>query len=250
MNKKYLLRINLKTILALLVIILFPAAVSFALPLPPNTKIIREEVVETGDDNKDVVFCESTLGEEKIVSFYRNEMEKKGYSIFMQQKNMMIYTKGEDLFMVMLAPVPEGGKTSLILTTSKIKMGSMGQAQGCEDLPDVPVYPGAQCMGSMKMRNMRAISSRYTVGVELEEVLNFYRVKMVQYGWTIESEKRMGDNMPGDSLSSTMGGMGVDLSNVTLLVFKKAAGERSTVNLMPNPSGKGTMINITYEEKK
>lgn len=226
-------------------------ALALSLPLPPNTKVIREEVVEAAGQDKQVTFCESDLNEEQVSAFYRKQLESRGYSIFMQQKNLGVYLKGQEMFMVMIGPPSGTAKTSVILTTTKMDTAGMPAGpQVCEDIPSIPVYPGAQCLGSMRMKNMRAISAKYSVSAELENVLGFYRSQMLKNGWTLEQEKPMAQYMPKQALSDMTQGGGLNLEGATLMVFKNLKDERGMITLMPAIIGQGTLINITYEEKK
>lgn len=47
------------------------------LPLPPDTKIIREETVEMGGENKKITFCTSGLNKEKSALFTVKSWKKE-----------------------------------------------------------------------------------------------------------------------------------------------------------------------------
>lgn len=223
-------------------------ALALTLPLPPNSKVVREEIAEAGGQDKKVTFCESELNEEKVSSFYQRELEKRGYGIFMQQPSMKIYTKGDDLFMLILSSDKQ--KTTFILTEAKTgQAAAANMLQACEDIPSVAVYPGAQCMGSMRLKSSGAVSVKYSSSKDLEEVLSFYRLQMPVSGWKLEKETDMGKFFANQQPSGAAG-MGMNLQGATMLLFEGLKNERCIITLMPMPMGRGTLISIMYEEKK
>jgi hypothetical protein len=225
---------------------------ALSVPLPPETKIIREETAEAGGENKQVTFCSSSLNKEKISSFYRKELEKRGYSIFLQQPQLLVYSKGDNLFLVMLGEGSGSGqKTSIVLTESK--MGGFGRKpedQICEDIPYVPVYPGAQCSGSIRLKSSKSISSRYLASAEVSDIRGFYLLNLQQAGWAIEQEKDAGKFMSPQALPNTGSGISESIKKSIIITFRGLKNERLTVALMPSFIGSGTMINIVYEEAK
>lgn len=232
----------------------FEAALALSLPLPPDTKVIREETVEAGGKEQDVTFCESDLSEEKLSSFYRAELEKRGYSIFMQQGKLGVYMKGDNLFMVMInsaCPTCANAKTSIVLTESKMEnTNPAAMLQNCEEIPSVPAYPGAQCMGSMRMKGAQAKSVRYSAPAETQEVIGFYRSQMPQAGWKLEQETEIGKHLPREAISGQQMGVSLNLEDAIQLTFKGLKNERCMITLMPSFIGRGTLINIIYEEAK
>ncbi len=219
-------------------------ALALTLPLPPNSKVVREETAVAGGQDKKVTFCESQSSEEKVSAFYQKELEKKGYSIFMQQPNMKIYTKGDDLFMLLVSSDKE--KTTFILTEAKTgQAAAADMLQSCEDIASVPVYPGSRCMGSVRLKSSGALSVRYSAPDDAEDVLGFYRAQMPLNGWKLKQETDMGKLLA----KSGAAGMGAGLQGATLLLFKGPKNETCTITLMPTPMGRGALISIMYEEK-
>jgi hypothetical protein len=258
---------KIKRVFLILLILFFSTKIVLAASflVPDNTKVIREETIESAGEAQQIAFCESKLSEEEISSFYRKKLEERGYSIFLNQKNLSIYLKGEEMFMIMVAPSGETGKTSLVLTTGKMGVGRGPTGPRiCEDVPNVPVYPGAQCMSSMRMKNGSAISVRYSASAELGDVIGFYRSQMLNKGWTLEEETPVAQhlyrNMPDENIldgldlegASQLEGMlgDLNLEGATLFVFKSLKDEHCMISLGPAPMQESTLINITYEKEK
>lgn len=154
--------------------------------------------------------------------------------------------------MVMLAGDSAAGqKISIILTETK--MGGLGgkpQVLSCEDVPSVPVYPGARCLGSMRLKSSKSVLVRYLASAELEDVRNFYLLRLPQGGWVLEQETNAGEYIPQQFFPGADAGLNLNLQKSSITIFKSLKNERCTIAFMPSLIGSGTMINITYEEAK
>lgn len=220
-----------------------------SLPLPPNTRVVKNDTVATGGGDQEMTFCESSLKPEQISVFYRNELEKRGYSIFLQQANMAVYMKGKELFMVMVSAAG-ANKTNIVLTESGMNVADEMGKRSCEDIEAVPVYPGAVCMGSLRMKNARALNNRYSTSAGLEEVVNFYRLQMLQEGWVLEKDTNLSDSLPAEALNlGPEAGINMDLGNTIMLGYRGAQGNHCAIMIMSSPVSKGTIITITYYEE-
>jgi len=249
--------IELKIIFILFrIIFLFTnIAVALSLPLPGRTKVIREEVIEQAGQEYKMLFCESELSQEKVSSFYQKELTAKGYSLLLNVDTMQMYKKEGKTFMVVVGSNPEG-KTNIVLTEGGA-LGAFGEAArsrktpDCEDIPNVPVYPGARCMDSIWMRKMQSLTQRYSVAVDAGQVSDFYRQQMPQYGWYIDNEVDMAQVLEGNGGFAVNGGAsGLDFSGATQIFFKDDQGVDCIITVMPAITGSGSMINIMYNENK
>ncbi|MBU2035246.1 MAG: hypothetical protein KKA59_05680, partial [Candidatus Omnitrophica bacterium] len=165
---------------------------------------------------------------------------------------LLVYSKGDNLFLVMLGGDSAAGqKISIVLTEAKMgKLGGKLQVQSCEDIPTVPVYPGARCSGSIRLKSSKSISVRYLTSAGLEDVRGFYRLNLQQAGWSIEQEKDVGKFIPPQALPDAGAGLSQGLEKSIIITFRGLKNERLMISLMPSFIGSGTMINITYEEAK
>lgn len=249
--------IGLRAIFIFLGIIFLSANIVFAasLPVPAGTKVIREENVEqTGREYK-MLFCESGLSQEKVISFYRKELSAQGYSILLNTDKMQMYKKEGKTFMVAVSANPEG-KTNIILTEG-IGLAALGKAAqsggtpDCEDLPNVPVYPGARCLASTKMKNARSTSQRFSADADAYRIADFYRQQMPRYGWYIDKEVDISQALANRGNSAGGGGLGgLDLEGAAQMSFKDDQGVECVITVMPAVTGKGSTINIIYNESK
>ena len=225
-----------------------------SLPLPGRTKVIREEVIEQAGEECKMFFCESELSQEKVSSFYQKELSARGYSLFLNLDTMQMYKKEGKTFMVVVSSNPEG-KTNIVLTQGG-GLDALGKATrsrntpDCEDIPNVPVYPGVRCLDSIRMRKMQSLVQRYSVAVDAYRIADFYRQEMPRYGWYIENETDMAQVLSDRREFSGAGATGLDFEGSTQMSFKDNQGVGCVITVMPAIMGSGSMINIMYNESK
>ncbi len=242
--------IKLRAIFILFGIIFLFTNIVFAasLPIPARTEVIREEVVEQGGEEYKIVFCESKLSPEKVNSFYEKKLPALGYSLLFNTDKMKMYKKEGKTFMVVVSINPEG-KTNIVLTQGGgfAAIGKAAQSRttpDCEDFPDVPVYPGARCMASTRMRNMQATAQRFSVAADAYRIVDFYRKEMPRYGWYIDKEVDAPQSLADSGMPD------VDLSGLEQIFFKNNQGADCVITVMPSITGDGSTMNIMYNESK
>lgn len=223
--------------------------IAFAgLPLPRGSQLIRKEIVETDGKEKMFNFYETRLRADEVMSFYKRELTRRGYNLFIEGNNNAIFLKGEEMFMVVVTP-GTAGKTQFITTTASTDISIKPQEVVCEDIPSVPVYPGARCMRSMKMGSGKVRSVSYLTKDTVEDALNFYRFNMPGVLWNLEGEMDLGSILSESMPSEDEIGIDLGLSSARQIIFKNSKGASCIISVMNSPVGRSTLINITYDEE-
>lgn len=235
-----------KLIFVLFNVILVGVAWAIELPLPSGSRVIQEETAEVDSKGNKVGVYESGLSEERVMSFYKKELARRNYNLFLEQENTAIFLKGNQMCLITVSST--GGKTQFIVSTAYTDSLKPGQAV-CEDIASVPVYPGAKCLRSMKMRAGKVHSVNYSTPASIEEVLDFYQMKMPLSLWSLEQQINVGESLPEEAFSGGSLGIAESLSNAKQLIFGNHKGERCTIMVMDSPFGRQTLINIIYEEE-
>lgn len=215
-------------------------------PVPWGAKLLKEDVAVTNNQEKQVRSYETNTSKDEIIKYYLREMPLRGYALFMNGESNVVFTKGEE--MTMVVAVPSGaGKTVFVIVEAPLKAGASetglsggGIQASCEDVPSVPVYPGARCSQSMRLKSENTRSATYSAVGSIADVLGFYRSQMPQYMWKLAKELDLGKDMP--ARSPFEGAYG--------LYFTNPKGNGCMVSVMDTPGMKGLLIiTIAYEEK-
>jgi len=216
------------------------------LPLPFGTSVIQEEIAEVDGKENKVGIYEVRLNRERVIGFYKKELAKKGYNLFLEQENTAIFLKGNEICLVTATSF--GEKTQFILSRSQRGNQLDGPAV-CEEIVSVPVYPGAKCLRSMKMRSGRVHSVNYLISASIEEVLDFYQRNMPLKSWSLEQERDIGEPLSKEAFSYDGSGIVESLDTARQLVFKNHKGERCLILVMGSPLSRDTLITITHEKE-
>lgn len=236
-----------KTSVWLLIFVFLFSGISLAgFPVPSGSRLKQEETAEVDGAERKMSIYETDLNEEAVINFYKKELPRKDYNLFLEQKNTAVFLKGEEMFMLVITPSKEG-KRQFIITTAQRSSQVGRQPVVCEGIPAVPVYPGAQCMRSMRMRSRNSRTVNYLIKAPLEEVLSFYRTKMPLAMWNLEKEIDAGKYLPEGGPSDNI--ISWNLGTAKQLVFKNSKEEVCMITLMDSPLGGGTLISIIYEAK-
>ena len=241
--------------------ILFLSEIAFAgAPVPWGAKLIRSETAVSGGEERNIDTYETRASKRELLDYYLREMPNRGYQLFMNGEQSLVFKRGEELVFVILPPSSEGNKTSFMVSAALMKPASaaantLGGTVKCEPVPSVPVYPGAICMGSTRLKSGGARSAAYSAECSSSEILNFYRTQMPQYSWRLDKEINLSDTM---STAMQQGALAPEqetamrniMGDARNLIFTNQRGNRCSINVMSNPMSKSaSLINIVYEEK-
>lgn len=221
-NKTQTLILFLSFSLILKIEILFagwPSPAETPLPLPPQTQEIKQEKRELGAQDLEVSYYQSLLGPEKLKEFYRQRLLKQGW----QEKNMalalenlptmsisssakdlskffeqnLIFEKDDQMLTLTFLPAGVYQDNQTRFTLSRTKIGDQtGPATEEISFPELlakpeknvtPVYPGATL--STLSESANTLEAVYMSKAEIEEVEEFYREKMPDFGWSLVEER-------------------------------------------------------------
>jgi hypothetical protein len=243
--------------------ILFLSEIAFAeVPIPWGAKLIRDDIAVTGSgEQRNIASYETKASKQELLNYYIREMPLRGYKLFMNGEQNLVFSKAEELVMVVV-PKSADGKTNFMVSTAPMKAflgkGNSNAEGNCEPIPSVPVYAGARCMNSTRLKSGGSRSAAYSIEDSVNSVIDFYRRQMPLYGWQIEKESSLVDIM-----SKTTSGqeqvpitpeqqamMRNFLGSARGLFFINQTGNSCFVQIMNNPTNKeAAVVSIIYEDK-
>lgn len=257
--KQRSLRVNLFFILFIL---LLSKTVFAEVPIPWGAKLIKSDIAVIGSaEERTVASYETKASKQELLNYYLKEMPARGYSLFMNGEQNLVFKKAKELIIVVVPPSRDG-KTHFMVCVSP-----MGNASGtgnpysaevkCESISSVPVYPGARCMNSTRLKSSGTMSAAYSANDSANVVLNFYSTQMPRYGWQLAKEFSFEDIMykltqeqQSAMTSEQRAGINDFLGGARGVSFTKQDGSGCSVYVMNNLANKGSLlINIIYEEK-
>jgi hypothetical protein len=232
-------------------------------PIPWGAKLIREDTaVVGGGEERHIVSYQTKASKEELFKYYLKEMPLRGYSLFMNGEQNMIFTKGEEM-VVIVVPPPMDSKTSFMITTASTKRAE-GQGNPysteakCEPIPSVPVYPGATCVNSTRLKSGASSSAAYSTEDSGGAVLDFYRAQMPRYDWKLEKEidieevmlRAMRDERTVAMTPEQKKAIHDFYGDAQGVFFINQKGNGCSIQVMNNPAVKGgSLVNIIYEDK-
>jgi hypothetical protein len=244
--------------------ILFLFEIVFAgVPVPWGAKILRDDISVSGSgEERKIATYETKASKQELLNYYLKEMPNRGYSLFMNGEQNLIFKKAEELVIVVVPP-SQNDKTSFMVTSVLLNSASVmnslsGGMVNCEPIPSVPVYPGARCMSSMHLKSGGPRTASYSTEDSSSVAIDFYRTQMPRYGWQLEKEMNFEDamlkGMQGQPQLAANPNRMVAMQDLIRgargMSFINLKGYSCTVNVMNNIMNKGmALINIVYEEK-
>lgn len=244
--------------------ILFLSGIAFAqVPIPWGAKLIREDIAVTGNgEERNIASYETKASKQELLNYYIKEMPGRGYKLFMNGEQNLVFSKAEELVIVVV-PSSQAGKTNFMISTAPMKVfsgksDSYGAGGNCEPIPSLPVYSGARCMNSTRLRSGGSRSAAYSIEDSVNTVIDFYRSQMPQYGWQLEKESSLGDIMsratPGQQQApitpEQQAVMRNLLGSARGMFFINQKGNSCFVQVMNNPTNKeASIVSIIYEDK-
>ena len=244
--------------------ILFLSEISFAeVPIPWGAKLIRDDIAVTGSgEERRVASYETKASKQELLNYYLKEMPGRGYRLFMNGEQNLVFSKAEELVIVVV-PSSQGGKTNFMVSTAPMKAlpgkgNSYNSGVNCEPIPSVPVYSGARCMSSTRLRSGGSSSTAYSIEDSASLVLDFYRSQMPRYGWQLEKESSLGDIMSKATQGQQQAEITPDqqavmrnfIGSARGMFFINQKGNGCFVQVMNNPTNKeASIVSIIYEDK-
>lgn len=226
-------------------------------PVPWGAKLIRDDTAVVGSEERRIITYETKAGKKELLNYYLREMPNRGYSLFMNGEQNLIFKKAEDLVIVIVPP-SQDSKTRFMISAVSMKPALASAnpdnaGSNCESLPLVPLYPGARCVNSMHLKSAESKTAAYSTEDPSGVVVNFYRGQMPRYGWQMDKEMNLGDIMSKSTQGKQLENMAAiqDIyENARAMYFINQAGKSCSVFVMSNPvNKKGTLVTINYADK-
>ena len=242
--------------------ILFLSRIALAgVPVPWGAKLMSNDIAITeGGEERKITSYETNTSKQELLNYYLKEMPNRGYSLFMNGEQNLIFKKGEELVFIILPP-SQNSKTNFMVSVASLpELGENNPYDGvikCESIPSVPVYPGASCLQSTRLKSGKSMSAAYSTNDSGDTVINFYRAQMPQSNWRLKKELSNEDVM--SALQSQEQVKKTPEQEAALrnfyggtqgLFFTNHKGDNCSVHVMNHPLAKGSyLINLVYEEK-
>ena len=206
-------------------------ALDLNLPLPPGAVKISEKNYEFGLKKSLMKRYESSWDKNKLILFYKKEFKKLGW----MDKGNEIFIKDDNMVALQVNPKKNvKGRTGFIVAVSKMITADGVLAmhkKNPDKLKFMPVYPGSEQLFLQDLPS--GVAGIYKVTGTAKEAGFFYKAGMLNYGWSLSSEKSVNDK--------------------TKLMFHKGESETCEIVLADNSVTKGetpslniTTISITY----
>ena len=166
----------LKLFFVIFFILFFSKIALAGVPVPWGARLVRDDTAIVGDGNdRRMVSYETKASKEQLFDYYLKQMPYQGYSLFMNAEQNLIFNKANELVVIIILP-PKDGKTQFMITTAPMDSASnltSSNKGSCEPIPFVPVYPGASCIQSMRLKSGGAKSVAYSTDDAVNTVFNF-----------------------------------------------------------------------------
>lgn len=196
-----------------IIIALFLTLVPYAeawetVSLPNQTVLIKEEEIIYNRQEKKIIYCRSSLSKKDIEAFYMRFLPGLGWKdncpeCKAQDSNAPLkFIKAESEIVIVINPSSlDKNKNEVIIVMSQIQednalskeMGENGQDLPGEDASGIPRYPQSKRVTSVIKEAGRKMLLSYRTLDSKEEVLNFYRKNMSEYGWDLIKEVDFND---------------------------------------------------------
>ena len=233
--------------------VLFLSEIAFAgVPIPWGAKLIQDDVVSSSGDGRKITTYETRASKQELINYYLREMPNRGYTLFMNGEQNVIFKNGDELVIVILPPSTEG-KTRFMIAIASMGLAGNGGRSSCENIPSIPAYPGARCNQSMRMGSGKGQVVSYFSADTVDAVLNYYRSFMARSQWHLIEELNLVDSIPkadqaGGALEDTEAAAQL-LKGARSMRFTNDQGNGCVITVLNSLIGGGTSFSITYEEK-
>lgn len=219
----------------LIFIIVFFASTLFAAPesnllLPKDALKISESSSRFGPIKSLVRRYESSWSRKKLIAFYKAGMQKAGWT----HNGSGTFVKGDDRVVIIVQPEKNTkGKTGFFVSTSKIIPVDKildTHKKDPDKLKFMPLYPGSEQLSLWDTPD--GIIGSYKAERSVKDIVFFYKSAMLNYGWTLNSEKVVKKDLTGKF-------------NQTNLIFRRSSNETCKIKVtdISTIRGNGSSLN-------
>jgi hypothetical protein len=194
------------------------------MPLPEDATLYADRSFTAGPSNINMKIYDTQLSEEKLANFYKKELLKAGWSL----KRDLFFTKEKSYVAIHLLPKSKkqaGARFSLTQGVAPTKEEVMATRKDSPDnIKFWPTYPGASQMYLWDTPN--GITGAYKTTDSIQNVLIFYKAKMINYGWALYDEVPIKETTPDMSsplMQEKMQGLSPQDISATLQVKTQTA---------------------------
>lgn len=194
-------RVFFPLILALSLVFIFLAQADcdwqeYRAPVPVLTQQLRQETNRIMGNDFAITIYSSELPFAEIAKFYQERLSRDGWESIAAGSfpEGLIFKREDEMLNIQRLPAENPQETVFSLSRGKVGpfTGEMPQAEE-KEFQDLPVYPNAKSAPLSSLQSASGDLIGYTTADSPEEVLEFYRQQLPQYGWQIENEMPLTD---------------------------------------------------------
>ncbi len=231
---------------------------AYTLPIPEYTIKLSEEKFTLNTIPHTLELFQSKASPEEIISFYKENLGREGFILFDEDKlNQIVFfikpsTKENLVFHIDFIKddlthysISRSKGDLLMQSPNEIEKKADADAPG-RDVPEIPRYPGSIRTSSVQRHGM--INAVYKTTHRKEDIISFYKNKMLSYGWKPFGQESLVQNQASKIL------VGESLfSSTEFLLFEKGKGLCGIVvvpisecqqGCLPGVSSGGSMVSI------
>ena len=219
------------------------------IPLPEDAtlfKVVKSDASSPNPMQFTIKMYHTSLSLNKLNDFFIRAMQQSGWHEDKSLKDSLRFRNGQ--LMVMIVPLPtlaHEGKIAFTVSEGKIPSKEEFMATK-KDKPDelifMPLYPNAKQLLLWDLPT-GGVSAAYVTTDAIQDVLFFYKAKMLAYGWFLADEAPIvkaptayNPELPKRALDKKIIKSEADLNikgekERTSLTFKKPTGESCLINL-------------------
>ena len=162
------------------------------IPLPDDAKLVKASEPDSSPIHVGIKMYRTSLSPNQLTAFFNKVMPKAGWTEEKGARGSLKFRNGQDTVMILpLSKLSRDGK--IAFTVTEAKMPSKEELTATQkDRPDalvfMPVYPNAKQRFLWDLPRGAGLSAAYVTPDNIEDVVLFYKSKMINYGWFIAQE--------------------------------------------------------------
>ena len=232
--------------------------------LPSQTTVVKEDELLLNQQARKYLYCRSSLSDAEIKDFFSRFLLTVGWQVDCSECSKrkgdisLSFTKGSNKLNIIFPNIhSEKGKNDFMAVITDTNneaelaepIAKEGEDYPGKDIASLPRYPKSQRVVSIERASDKKINLGYQTKDSIDQVLDFYRLKVGEYGWRLVKELNFQDiNKQLGSFMEKQEGIR-SLEGGALVIENSQARCMITVSEHPKEDIDSRIIGINYEEK-
>jgi hypothetical protein len=242
------------------------------IPLPEDAVMTQDQSQSGGPMKLNMKFYKSNVPANKINTFFLQEMKNAGWQGGKEKDGALTFKKGQEVVFIVVVPPREVGSPAQFSITRGIPPTMEQMSATKKDKPDqlsfMPLYPNAKQQFLWDLPT-GGTSAGYSTDDTIQNVISFYKSRMISYGWYLAEEvpvKEMPINLSGLQKNMPLKDFNISQPEIkgtmikASLTFRRGKGESCLIHMYSQQledssklidlGGNKTKILVTYVENK